>query len=432
MISIHNNPASNTWKKYCVVLPILIWAVLAGSCSAESTSKDGNTNFTPINDNAVGGNTGSSVTNGNIGSSNPSYGGGGGNIATGTNGAAATNGTELGTDVCAGAHVRASRVTPTVMFVVDQSLTMADPYPGSASKWQATYDALMDPNEGVVARLQSVVRFGITLFFGPIPGVSIAGDIVTTVLCVMDGTCADAAIGDCPSMTVVNPELDNFNKINEAYQPNGPAGTTPTALALERAYALISTDNAVLDQKDKGTPIVILCTDGLPNGCGADFSTPDEEGPIKQVTDAAARGIKTYIVGVAATNDTGDGGVIAGPEAQAYLDRLATFGGTNAPAFSPATKADLIGSLSKIVSGAVGCNVRLNGPKGETGKVAAGHACDGTVYLNSEILECNGPNGWKLFGESEIELQGTACQRFMNDPTSIVNASFPCDVFILQ
>jgi hypothetical protein len=77
------------------------------------------------------------------------------------------------------------------------------------------------------------------------------------------------------------------------------------------------------------------------------------------------------------------------------------------------------------VGGAVGCAVELNG------KVVVGKECDGTVQLNSEKLECDGPNGWKLVNESKIELQGSACRKLMNEPSSIVSARFPCDTFVL-
>jgi hypothetical protein len=56
----------------------------------------------------------------------------------------------------------------------------------------------------------------------------------------------------------------------------------------------------------------------------------------------------------------------------------------------------------------------------------------GTVSLNSQKLDCKGADGWKLVNESEIELQGKACQQFMNDPTAMVDAQFPCGSFVLE
>jgi hypothetical protein len=222
-------------------------------------------------------------------------------------------------------------------------------------------------------------------------------------------------------LVITQPALNNHAAIDAQYQISLPGGTTPTALALEAAYKLLP-DQQVLDQQ-VGPQFVILCTDGLPNGCMDTFGIPDQQGPIDQLTAAAKRGIKTYVVGVAAKNDLDAGGAL---NAQAYLEELAKYGNTGSPAFSPATKGDLVAALSKIIGGAVGCNVKLNGT------VVAGQECSGTVLFNSQPLECNGANGWKLVSSSEIELQGTSCQKFKDDPAAIVNATFPCNSFVLE
>jgi hypothetical protein len=421
--------AFNTEMKNLVIGLALVLALFGLSCSAETKGSGGVFGSTITNSpgqNGTGQTGLPATTPGNPG------------VITGpaTTGGVVNTGFQVDKDNCAGANAQAQRIKPKVMFVVDRSGSTADPYPGSASKWQAMYDALMTPDTGVISKLQSVAYFGMVLFDGgDMAGVAIASGIVGGIFCMLDpascadaGTVADAGAPACPRLIVVDPALNNYEKINAAYQPSGPGGTTPTALALQAAYSLLP-DQQVLDQV-VGEQFVVLATDGLPNGCMESFSVPDEQGPIDQVSAAAQRNIKTYVIGVAATVDVAakDGGATAAPggSAQAYLDKLASFGGTNKMAFSPSTKDDLVAAITEIIGGAVGCSVQLNG------KVVPGQECSGTVNLNSVPLACNGADGFKLVTESEIELQGSACEKFKKDPMAIVNAKFPCESFVLE
>lgn len=406
-----------------LLLPLLC-AEIAVACSPEPTTT-GSTSYT-IHDKS--GNSGASQpgSNDSVNGLNSDNDIGAGD----NNGSTTTNLNGLDEDVCAGANVRASRIKPRITFVVDRSGSTADAYPGSESKWQAMYDALMDPDGGVIAKLESVAYFGMVLFDGG------EMDYVVGWVCFIPGMCGDGGVfsgdagsdlGLCPRLVIVDPALNNYTAIDAQYRVSGPGGSTPTRLALEAAYNLLPDDQAVLDEDMPGPQFVVLCTDGLPNGCIDSFGLPDQQGPIDQVTAAANRGIKTYVVGVAATVDraSGTGNQPVQGDPQAYLEELATYGNTGYPAFSPATKEDLVAAISKIVGGAVGCKVKLNGT------VVAGEECLGSVELNGEPLACNGPNGWKLASESEIELQGEACERFMNNPSAIVSAKFPCETFII-
>jgi hypothetical protein len=300
--------------------------------------------------------------------------------------------------MCATAKVQASRIKPYILFVVDRSLSTQSFYPGSISRWQAMYDALMEPNEGLIKKLQGVAYFGMVLFD--------SGN--------------DAA--SCPHLLIVEPKLDNYDSINEVYVTAGPANFTPTALALEAAYKLVPKQTANLKTDTK---FVILCTDGEPNGCnvsgGGMFGgvlggvpPTDYQGPIDQVTAAAKSGVRTYVIGISVTG-----------EAQDHLAQLAELGKTGAPAYSPANKGELVDTLSKVVGGAISCKVELNGA------VTDGKECEGYVKLNGDKLGCDDENGWKLVDENHIELQGSACESFMNDGGATVDAAFPCDVFTI-
>lgn len=54
-----------------------------------------------------------------------------------------------------------------------------------------------------------------------------------------------------------------------------------------------------------------------------------------------------------------------------------------------------------------------------------GKESEGTVLLNGEFLTCDDSNGWKLQKERYIELLGDACQKYINNPDSVVQAKFP-------
>jgi hypothetical protein len=273
------------------------------------------------------------------------------------------------------------------------------------------YDALMAPSSGLINKLQSVAYFGMLLYDG--------GEQIDPI-CILLGNCPDGGASTCPRLVTVEPALNNFKAIDAKYSQSPPGGSTPSALALAAAYKLVPAQSQKLDEEEIGPQFVIYCTDGEPNGCegggrGRDSDPAVRQAVVDEVTAAAKANIQTYVIGMAVE-----------AAAQTHLDDLAKAGNTGAPAFSPATKDDLVNVLSQIVGGAIGCKLKLNNT------VSLGKECSGYVYLNSVPLACNDPNGWKLADESHIELQGNACKSFMNDPKAMLDAGFPCDALVLQ
>lgn len=300
-------------------------------------------------------------------------------------------------DLCADVQVQASRATPVVTFVVDGSSSMDRGFQNNLdSRWNVMVSTLMSPNDGIVARLQRIVAFGMVLFSGP----------------------AD----NCPDLRTVDPAINNFdamNRVISGYSPGiFPPKYTPTAQALEAAYAM-QPDRATLE-RDLGKHFIILCTDGNPNSCEAARSQagisdppPEFDGPIRAVTAGSAKGIKTFIISLASE----------GPEYEDHLRQLAEIGDRDTPPFSPSTRDALVAKMEQLVGGALGCRITLNG------KVTRGQECTGQVNLNGEPLRCNDANGWRLVDDKTIELVGTACDRLMTNPTAMLQAGFPCDVF---
>ena len=100
---------------------------------------------------------------------------------------------------------------------------------GGQDRWSAVYETLMNPGDGVVALLESQVRFGVTLY-----------------------TSEDGNDGpECPILTSVEAAPDNRAAIDMEYGPANPNDETPTG---ESAAA--GTDNATAVAAPDDTPVV--------------------------------------------------------------------------------------------------------------------------------------------------------------------------------
>lgn len=307
------------------------------------------------------------------------------------------------------------------MFVIDRSDSTKTQY-GTASpdagtvvtRWQALHDTIMDPTNGVIAKTQDKIYIGVTLYDGgPLP----------TLQCILDpASCPD--VGACPRLITEPPAKNNFNKIAAIYNETnaGPGGTTPTAAALAEAYAQIEKQTtSVLDKAANPTPFVILVTDGEPNGCEYP-PVSDYQGPEREVTTAAGKGIKTYVIGIDTSQSSGNNSSVI----QTNLDNLAKLGKTGVTkAYTPTNKDQLAKTLTGLIGNA-SCEVTLNG------KIAKGWEDQGTVLLNSVAIKYNDANGYKVTGDSTITLQGKACEQFSKDLTVILHADFPCEGFTLE
>lgn len=363
------------WWNAAIVVSATV-GLAACSCSPEPTGGSG----------GAGGFGGAAAASGGggfsaVGGASGVGGAGGVSAVGGASGSAGSS--------CAQGNASASRVTPTVILVVDGSSSMTAAY-GNSTRWTAMRDALVGPT-GVVTRLEMAVNFGLDLY-GTLP------------MCPLP-------LGSIP------PALNNLGAISNGL-PQGPPGlSTPTGEALEQVFARLPDQQAVLDQ-DLGPQIVILATDGAPNGC-ADFFTDTSARSLAAAMMGQAKNIPMYVIGI-----TTDAPLIA------HLQQMANIGAGMDPntgtamLYVPTDPAALSTTLEQIIGGAVGCLVTLNGT------VAAGMECSGAVDLSGVQLGCNDPNGWRLAAPNQIEILGTACDEFKTNTASLVHADFPCNVFV--
>jgi hypothetical protein len=297
---------------------------------------------------------------------------------------------------CVEGRANATRVTPRVILLLDGSCSMSTNYPANSQqsatkcvdnpngRWAALRKALIDPQRGVVPKLQKVVQFGVAVFG-------------TQPMCPMPGE-------------PVRPALNSAAMIEAKMPAVQPGMNTPTGPALEWVY-----DNLVDAPKPDGSTgpqIVILATDGEPNSCGGNMT--NYQPSIDAMKKGADKGATTYVISLA-------------DSAGAFHDHLQQLANLGNPAakgmaklYEPTSPEQLEGDLQALVGGAVGCDIALNGV------IPKGSECSGEVMLNGAALGCNKPDGFKLLDERHIRLQGSACKT-LTDKMGQVSARFPCE-----
>jgi hypothetical protein len=372
---------------------VLLCAAL-GACSGDDEDGGGS-----------GGTSGNAGSSGNGGIDNPGGGTSGGidNPAGGSSGASGVGGIvpgDGGGSECPDARVRASRVTPTVMLLVDQSSSMNDPFGGDGTRWNVLRDFLLEQPNGLISDLQSQVRFGFALYSA------------------VSGGMDPEPIGECPMITSVQPAIDNYDAIAAIYSPADVIEDTPTGDSIDAVIDSLDLSNNPDVQKD---PVVlILATDGEPDRCEELDPQNGQEEAIAAATRAFSMGVRTFIISVGDEvsdehqQDMANAGLGRGPTDD------------NAEYWEVGDDASLREALMEIVSAQLGCEVQLNG------MVASGDACEGTVVLNDQPLECDDPNGWELSTPRTIRLLGSACDTLKSDPDVFLDVTFPCSVGVVQ
>lgn len=291
---------------------------------------------------------------------------------------------ELTTGGCAEVQVQVDPIIPTLVLLVDQSGSMNADFSGQ-SRWDAMYETLMDPANGVVTTLESQVRFGLTLY------TSENG---------FEG-------GECPVLTTVEPALDNFADINDVFEPADPRDETPTG------ESLAAVAQQLADFQADGPKGIVLATDGEPDTC--DQPNPQEGQPesLQAAAEAFNLGITTYIISVG--DDVGAD----------HLQEMANVGvgkapddAMPAPYYQALDAMQLVDAFEEIIGTFVSCELTIDG------EVDLDQACDGTVTLDGMELECG--VDYDLPDQSTLVIQGEACETLRDGGDHTIDASWPC------
>lgn len=302
-------------------------------------------------------------------------------------------------NVCADVQVEATRVTPNVVLVIDQSGSMTAGFAGS-NRWDALRDSLLADPDGLIAELQPVVRFGLALYSAE-----------------AEGNSSDPVPGECPLITWVPPALDNYEAIEGVYSEEDPIDETPTGASIDAVL-----DRLTMTPDPSTDPtIFILATDGEPDTC--EQPNPQEGQPesLAAVERAYLAGVRTFVISV------GEGAI-----SDEHLQDIANAGlgrdggDPDAEFWVAGDDEGLRTALRDIVGGELSCVVTLEGRIENLDD-----ACSGRVELNGRALPCDDPDGWRAVDETHIELQGEACETLQSGPGATLEATFPCDVILI-
>jgi hypothetical protein len=407
--------------RYLGLSTLVMTALLANGCGSSAGDDDSSSGRRP-----GGGGTGQMIK-GSGGSGFAPGGGVFGNPSGTPTGAGGTRVANPDDVTCAKSHITATRVVPTVLLLLDGSSSMENCYgadtnmlvdggtgavctdppgfpppplpAGTITRWEAIRRAVTDPMNGVVARLQDRVMFGVAVF----------------------GT-----MSTCPlPLGVIPPVLNNYDAIAGNVPMLPPGLTTPTGVALDMIVDMLPDPvNGALDMTI-GPQIVVLATDGDPNSCdGGGFggAMPDYGPSIAAAMKLAAKNQRMYVISV---------GDEAGKQ---HLHEMANIGAglpqqdnPGAPVYYPEDPAALADTLATLIGAELSCDLALEG-KG----VVESMACTGTVELNGQRLECDGADGWKLKDKTHITLQGKACETFKMGADALLDAEFPCEALIVD
>ncbi|MFT3928431.1 MAG: hypothetical protein QM778_38235 [Myxococcales bacterium] len=307
-------------------------------------------------------------------------------------------------DACADIETTPVRTVPSVVFLVDGSLSMVCEYPGSEtcdgrqgtpvgakSRWQVLSEALVgSPGQpGLVESLGSVIRFGLWIYND------------------------DANTNVCPGFpSKIDPALNQSQLITQSFPATPPGFNTPTGVALAALVAALP-DPVQRDQMKLGPQRIVLATDGEPFACQnretLEKPPVDYQSVLDATAQAGAKDISVYAMSLAPAT---------GMQAN-HLQQVAASGNTK-QAYTPANTDQLRAALNDIIEDAISCTLEIEG------EISDPSSCKGQGKLGDSVLFCGQPNGFSILDAHHVRLEGTACETFKREPGIQLSMKFPC------
>jgi hypothetical protein len=412
--------------------PRHVWAAaIAAVTLAAWGCSSRNVTITGVDDGGAG-----AAADGAAAGSGGGFGSGGSMMNTG-GGAGGTGGTMVADAAadksCGASQVNATSVPVNVLLVIDKSGSMKDPL-GGTSRWNAMKMALA----AALDKVKGTMSFGLEFFPN---GTS-------------DQQACEVPAGEAAIVLPIGSGSGTVPQIVQAFDTNHPAGGTPTAAALARAYDYFT---AGAGKSLTGDRFVLLATDGGPNcnpsltcgtatctlnlddaqrSCGprladgsaancCDAKIPngpsnclDDSTTVAQIGRLAAANVKTFVVG------------IAGTEAYAKsLDQFAAAGGVANPDAPPSyfavTEAGGVAGLtavfSKITTRLITtCRLQLQSVPPDT--MLLNVSVDGAVVPS-------GTDGWHLDMSTTpptVVLDGSTCAKVQMNGANSVQIVYGC------
>lgn len=292
---------------------------------------------------------------------------------------------------CPDVSVAITPTIPTVLLLLDQSYSMTINFGAGTNRWDAVYDTLFDPQEGVVYMLHDRVRFGMTLY----SAYGIGRD----------------RTDECPRLISHEPVFGEGELLDALYASEAPFGDTPTGESLD---ALIPEFAAI---ESDGPKVIVLATDGEPDTCAEPMADMGQDLSLAAAERAFAAGLPLFIISV---------GTDVGAD---HLQDMANLGVGKplgdpdpAPYYQALNPADLVDAFLTIIGSVASCEFEIDG------KVDEKRACLGDVFLNGMPLECE--TDWAVVGESTLTLLGEACENLKSGHPIEITAEWPCNVIV--
>ncbi|HJK96545.1 MAG TPA: hypothetical protein RMF84_04950 [Polyangiaceae bacterium LLY-WYZ-14_1] len=319
-----------------------------------------------------------------------------------------------GGDDCAEVAVQLEATVPNVLFIVDRSGSMLEDFRDTDDdRWDVLFDGLFrEPGEdgpgdegGIIRRLDGIVPFGVSLYTYE----------------------DDLPASQCPVIREVGIQLGAAEELADLFRDEPPPefGETPTGDSIAAIRAALPVDEL------EGPVVFVVATDGAPDRCeNPDAHDADSRREsIDAVQAAHAAGIDTFMISLANVGqrhmqDMANAGVGLPvlDEGQRYPDDAEL-----APFYDPQDTGELADDLTEIVTGAVSCELEVDG------ELIVDRACEGTLEVDGEAVPCDQPGGgWRAVDDGTLELLGSLCDDFRAGRIASVRGVFPCDTVILR
>jgi hypothetical protein len=417
------------------------------------------------------GSAGSSGAAGDGAGGSSSVGAGGTSSGSGGTSPAGTGGTG---GICQTADFKFTPKIPTAYLVVDRSGSMfhclSTSQPVCSTKSDSSWSKLKDAIEGVIAMLDSQVRFGFTTIYGTNPN---SGGSCP----VLNGTLSDN----------VPPALNNAAAIKTLYDglawPAEADSSTPgKKLESPASEALAAAAKALTADTTPGDKYMIFITDGQEDYCDDSLDICASDSTVWRLQNAFAANIKTIVFGlqtsqfnlpagvlqafanagageatVAPLHGTGaitdlyyqcngggaNGGlwpmdlVTAGKTAAAGVS-LGTYSATAGPTMpyqpNAADATQLATQLAAALSGVKSCTFDLSDVGGKAIKVDTSKLSQAHVLIEGSEIPLSATNGWNvdMSAPTTLVLSGTACTTWRMPDNNDISFNFPCSSIIFE
>ena len=282
--------------------------------------------------------------------------------------------------------IQATKQSPNIMMVVDESGSMKDPIAGSAmSKWSALVGAV----NGLFMAYSGAAQWGLSIFPHSPANSCGAGQIDIAV-----------AAGTTPAI------LSKINALNDS----NIGGNTPTNQTLQ---AMLGGAAGLADATKSN--YVLLMTDGEPN-CGGNVQSV--AATVAQLY-AQTPSVRTFVVGI------GDGTSSDPSALNSWADAGHTARAGATHYYQVNTANDLTMAFADIVNGVASCTYQLSMKPADASLIIA--------YIGGVAVPQDPTNGTTYDpGTNSLVFHGSSCDQIKSGATSSLDIVYGCPAGPIQ